>query len=93
MVDESLYQVMTWPGVDCCGTYRGCYGLWLDESFYHVMTRPGVDCCGTCRGCYGLWLDESLYHGMTRPCLTYDNKLLTTSEDFTIAFLEVWGFK
>jgi hypothetical protein len=43
-------------------------------------------------GVYGLWLDGDLYHGRTQPCLTYDNDLLTTSEDFVVQCLEVWGF-
>jgi len=44
------------------------------------------------RGVYGLWLDGDLYHGRTQWCMTYDNDLLTTSEDFMIKCLEVWTF-
>ena len=64
---------------------------WMRVSIMERLLSADSYSCD-CRGCYGLWLDESLYHGTTRHCATYDNKLLTTSEDFTIAFLEVWGF-
>ena len=47
-------------------------------------------CCE--RGVYGLWLDGDLYHGRTQWCMTYDNDLLTASEDFMIKCLEVWTF-
>ena len=44
------------------------------------------------RGVYGLWLDGDLYHGRTQCCLTYDNDLLTVSEDFMVQYLEIWTF-
>jgi len=47
--------------------------------------------CGD-RGVFGLWLDGDLYHGRTQWCMTYDNDLLTASEDFMIKCLEVWTF-
>jgi len=49
-------------------------------------------CYVTRRGVYGLWLDGDLYHGRTQWCLTYNNDLLTASEDFMIKCLEVWTF-
>jgi hypothetical protein len=44
------------------------------------------------RGTYGLWIDGDLYHGRTCPSKTFNNKILTTNEDFIIASVEVWTF-
>jgi hypothetical protein len=44
------------------------------------------------RGLFGLWFDEGLYHGQTHRCDTYDNDLLTSSEDFIVKVLEAWVF-
>jgi len=61
---------------------------------YYVRRTMAVVSVGVCcdRGVYGLWLDGDLYHGRTQWCMTYDNDLLTTSEDFMIKCLEVWTF-
>ena len=60
---------------------------------YEDMMGGVIGCVVWCdRGVYGLWLDGDLYHGRTQWCVTYDNDLLTASEDFMIKCLEVWTF-
>lgn len=44
------------------------------------------------RGVYGLWFDEDLYHGRTNKCETFNNDLLTCSEDFFVKGVEAWAF-
>lgn len=44
------------------------------------------------RGLFGLWFDGDLYHGQTHRCDTYDNDILTSSEDFIVKVLEAWIF-
>ena len=48
---------------------------------------------GVCfRGTYGLWLDGDIYHGRTHYCSTFNNDVLTESEDFVVSALEAWTF-
>ena len=44
-------------------------------------------------GHFGLWLDESFYHGSSLPCSTFDNKCLSSREDFICEGVEAWGFR
>lgn len=44
------------------------------------------------RGYHGLWFDGDLLNGHTQRSKTYDNDMLTSSEYFTIAAIEVWTF-
>ena len=44
------------------------------------------------RGVFGLWFDEDLYHGRTNKCETFDNDILTSSEDFVVKGVEAWAF-
>ena len=44
------------------------------------------------RGYHGLWMDGDLLNGHTQKSKTFDNDMLTSSEYFTIASLEVWTF-
>ena len=46
-----------------------------------------------CSGTAGLWLDGDLRHGRSKPCLTFNNSLLSSTEDFFIQGLEVWSFE
>jgi len=39
-----------------------------------------------------LWFDGDIYHGRSNHCETYDNDILTTSEDFVVAIFEAWAF-
>ena len=52
---------------------------------------PGV-CVAPPRGSFGIWVDGDLYHGHTQACQTYDNDILTDSEDFVMKAVEAWGF-
>ena len=47
---------------------------------------------GSSDGCYGLHIDDALYRGRSQRCATFDNDCLASSEDFTIASMEVWAF-
>ena len=40
----------------------------------------------------GLWFDSDLYHGRTQTCQTFENEILTVSEDFVVKCIEVWSF-
>ena len=42
---------------------------------------------------FGLWLDENFGEGHCKgePCSTYGNQQLSSSENFHIDELEVWG--
>lgn len=44
------------------------------------------------RGKFGLWLDGDLYHGRSHRCSTFDNEVLSSSEDFLLKGLEAWSF-
>ncbi|VDO43171.1 unnamed protein product [Onchocerca flexuosa] len=49
---------------------------------------------GASGGHYGLWLDADLNHGRTQACETFQNEPLTDeSEDFSIQFVEAYGFR
>ncbi|TNN35155.1 Nuclear receptor coactivator 7 [Liparis tanakae] len=41
-------------------------------------------------GGFGLWLNADLYHGSSFSCPTFNNKSLSTQEDFNVLDLEVW---
>ena len=44
------------------------------------------------RGVFGIWFDGDLYHGRTHKCDTFNNEMLTSSEDFVVKALEAWAF-
>lgn len=43
------------------------------------------------RGLFGLWLDDGLIRGQSQRCDTFDNDVLSSSDDFLINDLEVWA--
>ncbi|ESN96319.1 hypothetical protein HELRODRAFT_68491, partial [Helobdella robusta] len=47
---------------------------------------------GSSGGSYGLSIDDSLETGKTNKCETFQNNLLTSSEEFKIDAVEVWHF-
>lgn len=49
---------------------------------------------GASSGHYGLWLDADLNNGRTQACETFQNEPLAgESEDFSIQFVEAYGFR
>ena len=43
-------------------------------------------------GSFGLWLDSDLYHGRTQKCDTFENDVLSQTEDFVLKAIEAWAF-
>jgi len=41
---------------------------------------------------FGLWMDSDFERGSSTHCETFDNPCLSSTEDFQILLLEVWGF-
>jgi len=65
---------------------------WTGENNFFTRGQAESIAFGCSDGHHGLWFDGDLLNGHTQKCQTYDNDLLTTQEDFTIASLEVWSF-
>lgn len=68
-----------------------CY-RWTGENMYFIKGDRDSISIGGGEGTIGLWLDGDLYHGRCRKCKTFDNAILSGTEDFVIKNLEVWGF-
>jgi len=71
--------------------FRGMFGLKT------VCCMFSGGCLVNCvlydfRGMFGLWFDEDLYHGRTNKCETFNNDILTSSEDFVMKTFEAWAF-
>lgn len=65
---------------------------WTGENnFFTRGTNESIS-FGVSDSHHGLWFDGDLLNGHTQKSKTYDNDLLTTQENFTIASLEVWTF-
>ncbi|XP_071854258.1 nuclear receptor coactivator 7-like isoform X3 [Apostichopus japonicus] len=77
------------PGEDV--TDLVCY-RWTGENMYFIKGDKDSISIGGGEGTIGLWLDGDLYHGRCRKCKTFDNTILSGTEDFVIKNLEVWGF-
>jgi len=45
------------------------------------------------RTCFGLTIEENFLQGRTGKCETFDNELLTETEEFTIRNFEVIGLE
>ncbi|XP_054478006.1 nuclear receptor coactivator 7 [Anoplopoma fimbria] len=63
---------------------------WSGENSYFVSSNQESLQIGAGGGGFGLWLDADLYHGSSFSCPTFNNKSLSTQEDFTVRDLEVW---
>ncbi|XP_035659624.1 oxidation resistance protein 1-like isoform X2 [Branchiostoma floridae] len=66
---------------------------WTGDNTFFIKGDKDCLAIGGGDGQFGLWLDEMLYHGRTHACTTFNNRLLTSQEDFTIKGLEAWGFE
>jgi NAD(P)-dependent dehydrogenase (short-subunit alcohol dehydrogenase family) len=65
---------------------------WTGEnSFFIRSLSDGLE-FGCSNGKHGLWFDNDLCHGHSQKCSTYDNEILSSTENFTIESLEVWTF-
>lgn len=65
---------------------------WTGMNSFFVKGNKDSLAIGAGKGSNGLWLDGNLYHGRTQRCQTFENELLTISQDFTIKCLEAWCF-
>ncbi|KAL5013835.1 hypothetical protein ScPMuIL_008105 [Solemya velum] len=65
---------------------------WTGENNFFLKGNNESLSIGAGQGLFGLWFDGDLYHGRTHRCETYDNDLLTESEDFVVKTLEAWVF-
>ena len=62
-----------------------------EDNFFTRGTNESISfgCGGSS---HGLWFDGDLLNGHSQRTKTYDNDVLTSNENFTIASLEVWTF-
>ena len=65
---------------------------WSGENTFFIKGNRESLSFGAASGANGLWLDADLYRGRTQRCATFNNDLLSTTEDFTIECVELWGF-
>ncbi|XP_060560372.1 nuclear receptor coactivator 7-like isoform X4 [Ruditapes philippinarum] len=65
---------------------------WTGENNFFIKGNQESLSIGAGQGVFGLWFDEDLYHGRTNKCETFDNDLLTSSEDFVVKGVEAWAF-
>ncbi|XP_043916052.1 nuclear receptor coactivator 7-like isoform X2 [Protopterus annectens] len=62
-----------------------------DNSFFIKGDKDSI-AIGGGSGYFGLWLDENLYHGRSNPCSTFNNCILSKTDDFHVQDLEAWIF-
>jgi len=65
---------------------------WTGVNSFFVKGNKESLVIGASEGSNGLWLDGALFRGRTQSCQTFNNELLTISQDFTIKCLETWCF-
>ncbi|XP_052701606.1 oxidation resistance protein 1-like isoform X5 [Crassostrea angulata] len=65
---------------------------WTGDNNFFIKGNQESLSIGAGQGLFGLWFDGDLYHGQTHRCDTYDNDILTSSEDFIVKVLEAWIF-
>ncbi|KAK6303704.1 hypothetical protein J4Q44_G00261580 [Coregonus suidteri] len=64
---------------------------WKFSNSFFVKGSPDYLAFGGGGGLFGLWLDDGLIHGRSQRCDTFDNDVLSSSDDFLINDLEVWA--
>lgn len=65
---------------------------WTGDNLYFIKGNADSVVVGAGDGNFGLWLDEDLFHGATHKCKTFNNEILTKTEDFVVTTLECWYF-
>ncbi|XP_043938122.1 nuclear receptor coactivator 7 isoform X3 [Protopterus annectens] len=66
---------------------------WSEENSYFIKGDVDfLELGGGGSGYFGLWVDADLYYGRSNPCSTFNNEMLSSTEDFTVQDLEVWTF-
>lgn len=65
---------------------------WTGDNNFFIKGNQESLSIGAGQGVYGLWFDEDLYHGRTNKCETFDNDILTSTEDFVVKGVEAWAF-
>ena len=65
---------------------------WTGRNTFFIKGSKNSLAIGDGDGVFGLWLDGDLNHGRTHTCNTFDNDLLTNTEDFICCALEAWAF-
>jgi hypothetical protein len=48
---------------------------------------------GGADGKFALYLRNNFLDGVSNPCKTFENKVLSSGEDFQVRHLELWGFE
>ncbi|XP_025090916.1 oxidation resistance protein 1-like isoform X2 [Pomacea canaliculata] len=65
---------------------------WTGQNTFFIKGNFDSISIGASEGKFGLWLDGDLYHGRSHRCSTFDNEVLSSSEDFLLKGLEAWSF-
>ncbi|KAL8607737.1 hypothetical protein ACOMHN_039410 [Nucella lapillus] len=65
---------------------------WTGDNGFFIKGDESSMSVGAGQGVYGLWLDGDLYHGRSHQCSTFNNIVLSATEDFCISALEAWAF-
>ncbi|RXM91337.1 Oxidation resistance protein 1 [Acipenser ruthenus] len=66
---------------------------WTSENSFFVKGNLDSFAFGGGRGIFGLWLDGDLYHGRSHTCDTFNNDILSKTEDFFVHVMEAWALK
>ncbi|XP_041081263.1 TLD domain-containing protein 2-like [Polyodon spathula] len=66
---------------------------WTSENSFFAKGNLESFAFGRGRGLFGLWLDGDIYHGRSHACDTFNNDILSKTEDFFVHVLEVWALK
>eukprot|EP01134_Creolimax_fragrantissima_P007728 CFRG7728T1 len=64
---------------------------WTYSNRFFMKCSEGSLHMGSGEGRYGLWIEESLTYGHSEPCDTYNNEMLSSTADFKILAIEIWG--
>ncbi|XP_039591235.1 TLD domain-containing protein 2-like isoform X3 [Polypterus senegalus] len=65
---------------------------WTSNNSYFIKGNLESLVFGGGSGHFGLWLDEDLCHGGSNTCETFNNDILSKTQDFILKDLELWAF-